>query len=267
MKKILLLGVLCFSISQNLVLGQELTVVAYNVEFSRTTRPENVADLLAPVKPDIICFSEVPNGGWTGKVGKILDMPYHFIGSVASGNHILQYPDLTHKHFGKFKSILSKHPIVEGRDVITQGDGWRPAGAVRGTIVLPEGDSITVYSLHVPTGIESPSTSASFDLVKYLNLNHGDNDNIVLAGDFNDLNDSQSMRLYYENGFESTWDGLDIDLNGRTTSLYKLSPTPDIRVIDHIIYRGLEAIEADILEEKNTPLSDHKAVWAKLRLF
>ncbi len=249
------------------LLGQEVTVITYNVEFSRTTFHYKIADLLKPLNPDVICFTEVPNGGWTEKVGEILNMPYSFVGSVSSGNHIHQYPDLTHKHFGKFKSILSKYPIVGGRDVVTEGIGWKPSGAVKGTIVLSETDSVTIYSLHVPTGIEDPPSSASNDLVKYLKLNHKENEKVVLAGDFNDVNDSGSMKLYYEIGFESAWDGLNIDLDGKTTSLYRLAASPDIRVIDHIIYKGLMPVEAGILEETNIPLSDHKAVWAKLGFF
>ncbi|MEQ6120548.1 hypothetical protein [Reichenbachiella sp. MALMAid0571] len=189
MKQRVLLGVLFFSIFQNLVLAQELTIVAYNVEFSRTAKYSKITDLHAPLKPDIIGFSEVPNGGWTKK--------------VVYGNHILQYPQLTHKHYGRFKSILSKHPIVEGRDVVTQGDGWKPTGAICG-IIISEGDTVTVYSLHVPTGIKDSLTSASFDLIKYLELNHRVNDKVILAGYFNDVNYSQSMNLYYKNGFEST---------------------------------------------------------------
>ena len=40
-------------------------VVAYNVEFGRSTTPEQVGKMFKPYNLDIIGFNEVPDGDWT----------------------------------------------------------------------------------------------------------------------------------------------------------------------------------------------------------
>jgi hypothetical protein len=47
-------------------------VAAYNVEFGRSTTPEQVGKMFKPYNLDIIGFNEVPDGDWTARVGKVL---------------------------------------------------------------------------------------------------------------------------------------------------------------------------------------------------
>ena len=52
-------------------------VASYNVEFGRSTTPEQVGDMFKSYNLDIIGFNEVPSGDWTARVGKVLGMKLH----------------------------------------------------------------------------------------------------------------------------------------------------------------------------------------------
>ena len=75
-------------------------VAAYNVEFGRSTSPEQVGKMFKPFKLDMIGFNEVPDGDWTARVGKVLGMSYSYVGKISSANHK-----------DKYKSILSRTPL------------------------------------------------------------------------------------------------------------------------------------------------------------
>ena len=77
-------------------------VAAYNVEFGRSTTPEEVGKMFKPYNLDIIGFNEVPDGDWTARVGKILGMKHSYVGKISSANHK-----------DKYKSILSRTPLQE----------------------------------------------------------------------------------------------------------------------------------------------------------
>jgi hypothetical protein len=55
-------------------------VAAYNVEFGRSTSPEQVGKMFKPYNLDIIGFNEVPDGKWTARVGKVLGMKTQLCG-------------------------------------------------------------------------------------------------------------------------------------------------------------------------------------------
>lgn len=76
--------------------------MAYNVEFGRHATPEQFGAALKPHPMDVITFNEVPGGDWVERVGRVLDMPYHYTGSISSANH----PD-------KYKAILSRTPCIK----------------------------------------------------------------------------------------------------------------------------------------------------------
>ena len=77
-----------------------IRVASYNVEFSRSTTPEQVGNMFKPYHLDIIGFNEAPDGDWTARVGKVLGMKYSFVGKISSANHK-----------DKYKTILSRTPL------------------------------------------------------------------------------------------------------------------------------------------------------------
>jgi len=55
-------------------------VAAYNVEYGRSTTPEQVGKMFKPYNFDIIGFNEVPDGEWTARVGKVPGYEAHLCG-------------------------------------------------------------------------------------------------------------------------------------------------------------------------------------------
>lgn len=156
--KITLLTLLILNCTEE-IFGQEIKVIAYNVEYGRNTSPEAMAKLLQSEKADIICFNEVPVKGWTAKVGKLLKLKYSYEGTIASANHTAEFKDETGNYFGKFKSILSKFPLENTHEISLEGVGWSPSSAVVANVIIDKKNSVQIFSLHIPSGKSNPSNS------------------------------------------------------------------------------------------------------------
>jgi endonuclease/exonuclease/phosphatase family metal-dependent hydrolase len=249
---LVVLGIMPFRIQ-----SQKIKVISYNIEFAKSTTPQEMAVFLKTENADIICFSEVPAQGWTKKLGKLLGMPYSFEGKIASANHMEEYKDKTGGYFGKYKSILSKYPLENTHEVLLEGERWSPAGAVVANVKISKKKSVLVFSLHIPTGIDNPEKSKAYFLTQVLKKDYSDFNRIILAGDFNDRYNSEPLKYLYDLGFKNPYSTLNIDLS-HSCSLSR--ENIDGKVIDHILYKGLKVKKSGIIEQKK--LSDHKPVWA-----
>ena len=241
--------------------AQKLKVIAYNIEFAKSTTIEEMYSFLRSEKADIICFSEVPGQGWTKKLGDLLGMKYSFEGKIASANHMEDYKDKSGLYYGKYKSILSKYPLEKTQEVLLKGDRWSPASAVVASVKISQKKSVLVFSLHIPTGIDNPEESKAYYLQQVLKKEYSGFDRVILAGDFNDRYDSKPMKYLYDLGFKNPYTSLNIDLS-HSCSLSKEKNNG--KVIDHILYKGLKVKKAGIIEQRS--LSDHKPVWAFFKL-
>ncbi|MBC8768547.1 endonuclease/exonuclease/phosphatase family protein [Arenibacter sp. BSSL-BM3] len=256
-----LLYVLFIYTPLNNLQGQELKVIAYNVEFGKNTTPKTVSALLQSEKADIICFNEVPGQGWTKKVGKYLGLAYSYEGTIASANHETEFKDKTKNYYGKYKSILSRYRLKDKHEIILDGDGWSPSSVVAASLKIPKTDkSIQIYSLHVPSGKSHPETSKVEHLSRIIGNGTKGIEKIILAGDFNDVQDSKSLQYLYDIGFSNSWQSLDLPLNDKTTYITK--KIEERSVIDHILFKGVTIKSAAIIEEEIEPQSDHKPVWS-----
>jgi len=113
-------------------------VASFNVEFSKSTTPEQVGEMFARYEPDLIGFCEVPDGDWTERAGKVLGMQYSCVGEISSADHK-----------DKYKSILSRTPLEDPREHRLDVDrGWNPASAVRAVTQI-RGVPIAFYSTHI----------------------------------------------------------------------------------------------------------------------
>jgi endonuclease/exonuclease/phosphatase family metal-dependent hydrolase len=115
-------------------------VAAYNVEFGRSTSPEQVGKMFKPYNLDIIGFNEVPDGDWTARVGKILGMKHSYVGKISSANHK-----------DKYKSILSRTPFeatAEHELSVKRKRSWNPASVVQAVTKI-DGAEVAIYSLHI----------------------------------------------------------------------------------------------------------------------
>ena len=238
-----------------------MKIIAYNVEFARSATPDELATFLKHQNPDVICFSEVPNGEWSKLVAKKIGMKYCHVGKIASANHEEKYSDKTGRYYGKYKSILSRTPLVETDEKLLDGIGWSPVSVVLAHTVVC-GQRMLIGSLHVPSGIKEPQKSCSAHLAKLMDLYK--EENIIVCGDFNDLVNSTPMQALYKKGFKNSWISSDYDLKNVKTC--NLRNGEDFGVIDHILYRGkLRNIGASIIKIESL-LSDHCAITAEFSM-
>jgi len=228
-----------------------LRVASYNVEFASRSSPEEIGRMLAPFKFDVIGFCEVPGGDWTARAGKAAGLNYAFVGKSSSANHK-----------DKYKSILSRTPLVNTAERPLKGEGWSPASVVRAETEVA-GIRVALYSLHIP-GRPQAEKSAAESLARDVLLREGAKF-VVLMGDFNNNLCSPPIASIEKAGYRSAWRDLKLDLSGQFT-WNAIDPARREGVIDHIMYNrasGMRAAQGGIIELEK-PLSDHKPIWAEL---
>ena len=232
-----------------------MKIIAYNIEFAKATTPKDIALHLKPETPDVICFSEVPNGEWTALVGEQLAMDYCYVGKVASANHEEDYPDKTGKYYGKYKSVLSRTPLTGTEEKNLSGIGWSPVSVVFARTLINDKE-LLMGSLHIPSGAKDPAGSCAVYLAELLE-SYSD-DRIIITGDYNDLVDSKPMQFLYNKGFNNAWLSTGYNLHDEKT--FDAKSEESFGVIDHLLYRGaLKAVDAKIIKSDN-PQSDHYAI-------
>ncbi len=225
-------------------------VAAYNVEFGKSTTPEQVGEMFKPYDLDIIGFNEAPNGDWTARVGKVLGMPHAFVGEVSSANHK-----------DKYKTILSKTPLTGTQEFTLSGKGWSPASTVRAETTV-RGVSVAFYSLHISRSGASDGHAHSLATEV---LSKETSERVIVLGDFNNQIGDPAIDTIEAAGYRSTWTDLEVDVSKEFT-YNALNPKKNLGVIDHIFYRssdGVAATDGGIIELEK-PLSDHKPVWAEI---
>ena len=228
-----------------------MRVAAYNVEYGENASPEEIGAMLKPFALDLIGFCEAPDGDWTSRVGKVLDMPHMYVGTISSANHK-----------DKYKSILSRTPLEETREfAMSTGAVWNPASAVRAVTTI-RGVTVAFYSLHIAAS--DGKTGHAAELANHI-LAGEKAKRVVVVGDFNNRLGDPAIDTILQTGMQVTWKDLNVDVTPRYT-YNALDPAINGGVIDHIFYNtasGGTAIAGDIIElEKH--LSDHKPVWAEL---
>jgi endonuclease/exonuclease/phosphatase (EEP) superfamily protein YafD len=187
----------------------KLRVVAYNVACGQWATPEQIAGLLKPLNPDVVLLSEVPKANrgkdvkdWSQRVAEALDLDHVHVGTSSSAGHKApKWGDGTGFYGGKFKSILSRTPLSEGRDIQVEGSGWKRANPVRVETEIG-GRKFAFYSLHLPGYAhhkKQPSSSDAWEgskhrsLADHINAEDASYD-IIVGGDFNEWTDSVVMR-------------------------------------------------------------------------
>ena len=237
-------------------------VASYNVMFGNMGTAEQIGTMFQPYDLDIIGFCEVPGGSWTADVGRVLAMPHSFVGGSSSANHK-----------DKYKSILSRTPLSDTREIEPQGVGWWPCTLV-GAQTTAHGVPITVYSLHVPGSahktdeIAPDPTGSRAGYIAGTIVPAEPCPQLIMMGDYNDRLASGNLDLMEAAGMRSTWSDLDLDLSGCFTFSRRGLGLEHAGVIDHIFYRtagGTRAVDGGIIELQ-PPLADHKPIWAELRI-
>ena len=205
----LFLSILSIILNTNQASATKLRVVAYNVACGQWATPERIAKELTVLRPDIVLLSEVPktNRGkkvkdWSQRLADALDLDYVHVGTVSSAGHKFpKWGDPTGNYGGKFKSILSRTPLTEGKDISVEGSGWKRASAVRVETEI-EGRRLALYSLHLPGFAhhnKAPTSSAAWEGSKHKALAdhiNGERESfdVIVGGDFNEWTEGLVMQ-------------------------------------------------------------------------
>ena len=230
-------------------------VASYNVEFGRSTTPEQVALMFKPYNLDMIGFNEVPEGDWTARVGKVLGMQHSYVGKISSANHK-----------DKYKSILSRTPLqgtAEHEMSVERKRCWNPASAVRSVTEI-DGVPIAFYSLHICTSMSHHKNGHAYQLATGI-LPKETKDRVIVVGDFNNNLGDAAMNALEASGFRPIWKDLKIDVSKKFT-YNALKPEKNLGVIDHIFCNTSakpRSTDGGIIELEK-PLSDHKPIWAQI---
>ena len=274
--KCLTLSLLSFALSAFATRGspEKLRVVAYNVACGQWATPERIAEVLKPLKADIVLLSEVPKANrgkkvkdWSQRLGDALGLGHVRVGMVSSANHKAPaWGDVTGNYGGKFKSVLSRTPLTEGKDFLPEGSGWARASAFRVETEI-NGRKFALYSLHLPgfahhkrqpTQVASWEGSKQRGLAERINKEDASFD-VIVGGDFNEWTDGLVMRSLL-----------------KTT---KMANATQEKSIDHILYsttRPIKLVETgrdwgpknQNKENKKAEgcLSDHPWVWCEFEM-
>ncbi|HCP39290.1 MAG: endonuclease/exonuclease/phosphatase family protein [Limisphaerales bacterium] len=254
----------------------KVRVAAYNVLFGIWARPESVGEILKAYNLDVIGFSEVPNGDWTARAGKVLGMDYAYVGKTSSAHHK-----------DKYKSILSHTPLLNTHEIEVKSAGWSPASMV-GAETIINGVRILVYSTHIPGRPAAENSAAAFMANSIIPDSIQTANHVILLGDLNNRPGEPPLVQLEETGMRSIWDDLGFNTNHLSTHRH-IESGKESGVIDHIYFDSISntrAIEGGIIynafnppmSEKpmsrykkewtqyGKPLSDHRPVWATLEL-
>ena len=274
--KCLTLSLLSFALSAFATRGspEKLRVVAYNVACGQWATPERIAEVLKPLKADIVLLSEVPKANrgkkvkdWSQRLGDALGLDHVRVGVVSSANHKAPtWGDVTGNYGGKFKSVLSRTPLTEGKDFLPEGSGWGRASAFRVETEI-NGRKFALYSLHLPGFAHhkrQPTEVASWEGSKHKALAdhiYAEKESyaVIVGGDFNEWTDGLVMRSLL-----------------KTT---KMKNATQEKSIDHILYstkKGMKLLQTgrdwgpknQNKENKKAEgcLSDHPWVWGDFEI-
>jgi endonuclease/exonuclease/phosphatase family metal-dependent hydrolase len=231
--------------------------------------------MFKPYDLDVIGFSEVPNGDWTARVGRVLKMEHAYVGEISSANHQ-----------DKFKSILSRTPLTNLHEIeLTSHEGWSPASLV-GAKTLVRGLPILVYSTHIPGHPDTEGSAAEFISQSVIPKALEMAKNLVILGDLNNVPGDSSLASIEDAGMRSMWTDLGID-TAKLSSHQHIESGTESGVIDHIyfsiasrakatgggvIYNAFNPPHTDkempnykvSWKQYGKPLSDHRPVRAVL---
>ena len=252
----------------------KLRVLAYNVACGQWATPEQIAEVLKPLNPDIVLLSEVPKANrrkkvkdWSRRLGEALGLAHVTVGMVSSANHKAPtWGDVTGNYGGKFKSVLSRTPLTAGKDFLPEGSGWARASAFRVETEI-NGRKFALYSLHLPGFAHhkrQPTEFAAWEgskhkaLADHINAEKESYD-VIVGGDFNEWTEGLVMKSMLKET--------------------KMKNSTKEKSIDHILYstkNNMKLLQAgrdwgpknqnkDNIKSDGC-LSDHPWVWCELEI-
>ena len=227
---------------------QKIRIVAWNVKFGDLTTPQQAAEALRPLAPDLVMLQEVPDGGWSADFGATLGLPYAVRSQQSSTNHA-----------DKYTTLVSRVPLVAVCEYQLHHDkGWSPAPVLRAVGVF-EGRPVSFYSLHIANAKED--RGHIWELARKI-LPADTTQNVILGGDFNHVPDTAGLNAVESAGYRLVWR----DLDGDIRDLSSVVKAHNYWLIDHLLYKekGDVATSHSRVVKLPRPLSDHHPIQADI---
>ena len=223
---------------------QKIRVVAWNVKFGDLTTPQQAAEALRPLAPDLVMLQEVPGEGWSTEFGDALGLPYAVRSQQSSAHHA-----------DKYTSLVSRVPLVAVCEYPLRHDkGWSPASVLRAVGIF-EGRPVSVYSLHIANAKEEKGHI--WELAHSI-LPADTTQNVILGGDFNHVPDTAGLNAVESAGYRLVWR----DLDGDIRDLSSVVKAQNYWLIDHLLYKekgGIATSHSRVVKLPR-PLSDHHPI-------
>ena len=227
-----------------------INIANLNVASGVNYSPAQVAKIFYHYNFDIICFNDLPQGGWIDRVSQLLDMEYKVVSDVSSANDKNRY-----------KAILSKSPLFNFNEFLLNASGWHPASMISAEIEK-NSNKFIIYSLQI-AGSKGEKGSYSNTIATNI-IQRIKESRAIVAGDFDNTPEEESLHLFNNSGMNNMWDDLKVELQNENTCC--LLENSKKGIVDHILYTCVSrshTYKGGIIELKPA-LSNHKIIWAIL---
>jgi endonuclease/exonuclease/phosphatase family metal-dependent hydrolase len=237
-------------------------VLSYNIHKGLSTGNlkfilPQIRSVLHEINPDFVCLQEV--------------LGHH----VRHKKHLPERPDISqfeylareiwpHFAYGKNavyqkghhgNAILSRYPIRSSKNMNVSTNRLEKRGILHAVVELSEGKH-TLHVMCVHFGLsESGRRKQIAHLIRQIRLEVPSQEQLIVAGDFNDWKGRLAFKLWNEAGLEESF----MKLHGRYAETFPVW-LPVFR-LDRIYFRGLIARDAICLSAKPwNQLSDHASL-------
>ena len=232
-----------------------LRVLCYNIHHAEGVDGKldlpRIARIILSVKPDLVALQEVDqNTKRTGQVDQAAELSRLTKMKSIFGSNI----DFQGGHYGNV--ILSRFPIVRQKNLhLPNVDSGEQRGVLESVIKVSEDQSIFFLATHLDHRRPDEERLASAKFINQMIDSH-DSNPAILAGDFNDVPDSPTLK---EIG--KLW------VRTNTDIAPTIPAAKPIRQIDYILVRPKKrwkVIESKVLDEDVA--SDHRAIFSVIEL-
>ena len=232
-----------------------LRVLCYNIHHAEGVDGKldlpRIARIILSVKPDLVALQEVDqNTKRTGQVDQAAELSRLTKMKSIFGSNI----DFQGGHYGNV--ILSRFPIIQKKNLhLPNVDSGEQRGVLESVIKVSEDQSIFFLATHLDHRRPDEERLASAKFINQMIDSH-DSNPAILAGDFNDVPDSPTLK---EIG--KLW------VRTNTDIAPTIPAAKPIRQIDYILVRPKKrwkVIESKVLDEDVA--SDHRAIFSVIEL-
>ncbi|KAB7731787.1 endonuclease [Rudanella paleaurantiibacter] len=219
--------------------ANRLRVLCYNIHHANPPSRAGVIDIAAIAavinaqKPDVVMVQEVDVR--TGRSGKALDQAAELGRQTGLNAYFFKGIDYDGGEYGI--AILSKYPLTNQRriplplDSATRGE---PRVLGLATVTLPGKRTVTLANTHLDA--QRAPTNRQLQAARIVEVLRQEKHPVILAGDFNDSPDSQTLQLLkrvVEPSCQSCPPTIPVENPNRAIDFVTFTPKDRFRVIEH----------------------------------